>query len=350
MQEVGTSRLPFVALFLSACLTAVAYQQPEVSSSPQESQSSESSDFPRPAGQVVLRDGQEVVLRNIDPITSNHSHSGEVVQFEVIRDVSSDGKVIIPEHAIAVGRVVTAEHAKLVHHGGKLRFSIESVQLANGDFAPLRAVESTQNRNFGWQDVGAATLIAATIYYMPLAPVYLMAKGEDVSITPGTRFSAYVDGEITVDASTLRDESASLPAKQDATIYVFRRSGDVLPDSYLPVSCGRALLGGLTDNTYMQFALPPGRYWVYADWPMEKRSAEKRQGRMEVVEAEAGHSYYLEVAYQTGKWKSAKATMHQVDAETGADQIFQSASRSYIVPAASQMAALTKPPRGVKPN
>ena len=174
-------RLPLLfALALSACLSATGCQQP--SALPQ-----------TPA--IVLPDGQEVVLRSIDPIASNKSQPGEVVTFEVIRAISSDGLVVIPEHAVAVGRVLSAEHAGLAHHGGKLVVAIASVQLANGDYARLRAVESRKERNFGWRDVGGATLIAATIYYMPLAPVYLLAKGDDVNIPPGTRFTAYLDAD-----------------------------------------------------------------------------------------------------------------------------------------------------------
>jgi hypothetical protein len=332
--------------FLVFGIAAVA-QQPPFDKPTSTSVRAESSELPDP---VVLHDGTEVVLRNIDPIASNVSHTNEAIQFEVIRDVTSDGEILILEHAIAVGHVIAAEHAKLVHHGGKLTIAIDGVQLASGDFARLRAVQARQERNFGWQDVGAATLIAATIYYMPLAPVYLMAKGEDVKIAPGTRFIAYMDGDVSLDRSRLQEQSPAGPVQSTATIYVFRGNQDALPDASLFVSCGRTLLGGLSDSSYLQFALPPGRYWIYTEGPTEKKSAEKRQGQVVVLQAEAGNSYYLEVANVPGKWRSVRSTMRQVDAGTGSEEVFKADYRTYVVPSDHERAALSKPPKGVKPN
>src|SRR5208337_92370 len=112
-------RILVVAVFVfSLCLAGAAQQQPDKAQSAADSPSD-----------VVLHDGQEVVLRSIEPIASNKSQAGETVRFEVIRAVSSDGVVAIPPHSIAVGRITSTEHAKLAHHGGKLTLAIESVQI-----------------------------------------------------------------------------------------------------------------------------------------------------------------------------------------------------------------------------
>lgn len=44
---------------------------------------------------------------------------------------------------------MTAVQAKMADQGAHLSVAIESVQLANGDYARLRAVESRKERNFG---------------------------------------------------------------------------------------------------------------------------------------------------------------------------------------------------------
>jgi hypothetical protein len=230
-----------VALLLCGCLTAHAYRQPVGPATTTENpspaaqgveptQAENSASAGAPVLTVVLSDGQEVVMRNIDPIASNRSQPGETVQFEVIRAVTSDGVTVVPEHSIAVGKVLSAEHAKLVHHGGKLAVTIESVQLANGDYARLRAVESRKESNFGWREVAGATVLAASIYYMPLAPVYLMAKGDEVDIPSGTRFTAYVDGDVKVDRASLEAASPMTDAKRDvATIFIYRGNQDKEP-------------------------------------------------------------------------------------------------------------------------
>jgi len=333
-------RLPFIALLLCGGLSSASGPLP---SPPPDD----------PASVLVLRDGQEVVLRNIEPISSNHSKPGDVITFEVIRSVTSEGAVVVPEHAVAVGRVESTEHAKLAHHGGKLVVAIASVQLANGDYARLRAVESRKERNFGWQDVGGATLIAATIYYMPLAPVYLLAKGDDVNIPPGTRFTAYLDGDVRMDRASL-EAAAPRPALQpeNATIYIFRGNQDKEPSVEQEVSCGQSYLGRLTDSQYLKLKVVPGRYWIYAYGPYAKLSASQQQTAMVALDASAGQTYYLEVArVQGSKWKSPAATLRQVDEPVAADEIANAQNGAVL----SAEVTLHEPklrvrPKGVKPD
>ena len=329
------------AVVLSFCLAGPAQQQPDKAQSAADSPSD-----------VILHDGQQVVLRNIEPITSNKSQAGGTVRFEVIRAVSSDGVVTIPLHSIAVGRITSAEHAKVAHHGGKLALAIESVQLANGEFAPLRAVESRKERNFGWHEVGAATAIAATLYYMPYVPVYLLAKGAEVRIAAGTRFTAFVDGDVKLDRSSLGANAPVVdPNSNIATIYVFRGNQDKDPGFEQPVSCGRYYLGNLSDSQYLGFKVPPGRYWIYADSGVTKLSKSQQQSALVTLAVEAGQSYYLEVSRIPGKWKLSTVTLKQVDAALGDEQLFK-AQNAQVLPAEQTLheAKLGAIPKGVKSN
>jgi hypothetical protein len=324
-------------LILALSLAAKAYQQPTA--------------LPATSASIVtLHDGQEVVLRNIDPIASNKSHPGDEVTFEVIRAVGDDGLVVIPEHAIATGKVVSAEHAKLAHYGGKLVVAIESVQLTNGDYARLRAVESRKERNFGWQDVGAATLIAASIYYMPLAPVYLMAKGDEVNIPAGTRFTAFVDGDVRVDRSSLEATVTSPESNPKlATIIVFRGNHDRQPQVAQPVSCGRELVGSLTGTTYVQFLVAPGKYWIYAFPPGVKLSTAQQTSPMVTLTVDAGKTYYVELAMVRRKWGVNVPTLQPAEETLGAQAVFNAATGTQL-PAVQTLndPQLGARPRGVK--
>jgi len=333
--------LVVAAVVFSFCLTGPAQQQPDKAQSVADAPSD-----------VVLHNGQQVVLRNIEPITSNKSQAGETVRFEVIRAVTSDGVVVIPLHSIAVGKITSAEHAKVAHQGGKLALAIESVQLANGEFASLRAVESRQERNFGWHEVGAATAIAATLYYMPLLPVYLLAKGEQVRIPAGTRFTAFVDGDVKLDRSRLGANAPVAEMNSNiATIYVFRGNHDKDPGLDQPVSCGRYYLGSLSDSQYFEFKVPQGRYWIYADTPFTKLSKPQKQSALVALTAEAGQSYYLEVSRVPGKWKLSTVTLKQVDAALGDEQLFN-AQNAQVLPAEQTLheTKLGALPKGVKSN
>jgi len=304
---------------------------------------------------VILHDGQHVILRNIDPIASNKAKPGETVLFEVAGDVESDGVVVIPAHDIAVGRILSAQHAKLAHYGGKLAVAIESVQMANGEFVPLRAVESRKERNFGWRDVGAATAVAATIYYMPLVPVYLLAKGDEVNLAPGSLFNAYVDGDVAADRAALEANVPPAVLHPDlATIYIFRGHNDQSSRLALPVSCGRSFLGDFPRDSYLKLIVATGRYWLYTLGPGVKLSTGQRQKEMMVLDAEAGKTYYLEVAMIKSSWVgNVEGGIHQVDESAGTNGVFAAKTGTELtIPETvldkARGSLLAARPRGVK--
>jgi hypothetical protein len=363
-QEVATLRLPFGVLFLCACLTAHAYQQPETASPPNPvphsqpssaiSRDTASSDSETQLPAVVLHDGQEVVLRNLDPVTSAKAKIGDPVRFGVIRSVSSDGLVVIPEGTIATGTVQAVGKAGLAHHGGHLSVTLNGIQLSNGQPVQLRAVESRKERNFGWRDVAAATAVAATVYYMPLAPVYLLAKGDQASMPAGTRVTAYLDGDLTVGRAGL--EAAGPPPgpnPEAATIYIFRGNQDRTPSIEQPVSCGRLPVGTFSGSQYMKFEVTPGRYWCYSQFHTAKLSPAQQATQLVEFDAAAGQRYYLEVVLVSGKHGITKPTLQKVDESFGAEQVFNAGSRANtLVPESgtNHPAAISATPKGVYAN
>jgi hypothetical protein len=360
--EVATLRLPFVFLFLCACLTALAYQEPETASPPNPvSQSRPSTPIPPSTASsdsetqlppVVLRDGQEIVLRNLDPVTSAKAKVGDPVRFEIIRAISSEGVVVIPDGTIAAGTVQSVGKAGLAHHGGHLSMTIDTLKLPNRREVRLRAVESRKERNFGWRDVGGATVIAATIYYAPLVPVYLLAKGDQASIPAGTRFTACLDGDLTLDRAGL--EAAGPPPGPNpdvATIFIFRGNQDKVPELEQPVSCGRVPVGRFSGSQYMKFELAPGRYWCYSQFHTTKLSSVQQATQLVEIDAAAGRSYYLEVALVRAKHGIVKPTLQKVDESFGAEEVFNAGSRANtFIPetGANHPAGISARPKGVK--
>lgn len=355
-------RLQAAILLLCSVLTARGYQQAVAPTTPAEgpllatqtTQAENPAGRPAPDSTVVLRDGQAVVLRNLEQISSKKAQAGEPVKFEVIRAISSEGVIVIPEHAVATGKVLSAEHAKLVHHGGKLSVAIESVQLANGQQARLRAVQSRKERDFGWRDVAATTAIAATIYYLPLAPVYVLAKGDQASMPAGTRVTAYLDGDLAVSRASL--EAAGPPPEANpevATIYIFRGNQDKAPSIEEPVSCGRVAVGTFSGSQYMKFEVTPGRYWCYSQLPAAKLSSAQQAGQLVEINAVAGQSYYLQAALVPVKYGITKPTLQTVDESIGAEEVFKAGSRANTLiqeTGTNHPAAISATPKGVKAN
>ena len=80
----------------------------------------------------------------------------------------------------------------------KLDITIDSVRLASGEKAALRAVRTTKGRD----NTGAMTagIVATGFLFFPAAPFFLFIKGRDITIPKGTDITAYINGDTPLDA------------------------------------------------------------------------------------------------------------------------------------------------------
>ena len=139
-----------------------------------------------------LEDGTPVKLRITRTISSASAQVGDRVDFEVLEDISVNGVDVIPKGSIALGTVTEAHKKRRMGRGGKLNVAIDSVRLADGEKAALRAVKDTQ----GGGHVGAMTgaIVATSIVFFPAAPLFLFMHGKDITIPKGTEITAYTNG------------------------------------------------------------------------------------------------------------------------------------------------------------
>lgn len=84
---------------------------------------------------------------------------------------------------------------------GKLEVQINSVLLADGTRVPLRAV----NAGADGSRIGTVTTMVAvvSIVFFPAAPLALLIKGKDLTIPKGTFVTAYINGDLPLDAEKL---------------------------------------------------------------------------------------------------------------------------------------------------
>lgn len=154
---------------------------------------SQPSAAPLPKGILRLDDGTPVKLRITRTISSATEQVGDRVDFETLEDVSVNNVLVIPKGSIAWGTVTEAHKKRRMGRGGKLNVAIDSVKLADGEKAALRAVKDTQ----GGGHVGAMTgaIVATSIVFFPAAPLFLFMHGKDITIPKGTEITAYVNGD-----------------------------------------------------------------------------------------------------------------------------------------------------------
>ncbi len=167
---------------------------PASAAAPQSAPAQDNATPSTPPPPNTLLDGTTVKLRLGENISSETSKTGDQVPFEVIEEVTVQGVVIIPKGAQALATVTDAEPKKRMGRGGKLDVNVDSVRLADGEKAQLRAAKD----NKGGGHVGAMTgaMVATSIVFFPAAPLFLFMHGKSVDIPKGTEVTAFVQGDM----------------------------------------------------------------------------------------------------------------------------------------------------------
>jgi PEGA domain len=189
--------LPFVLAFTLATGDSALCQQTETpaqSANPVPGQTAASPAVGVPPPPNTLLDGTTVKLRLAENLSSESAKTGEQVPFEVTEEVLVDGVAVIPKGAQALATVTQAQPKRRMGRGGKLDVNVDSVRLADGEKAQLRAVKE----NNGGGHVGAMTgaMVATSIVFFPAAPLFLFMHGKSVEIPKGTEVTAFVQGDM----------------------------------------------------------------------------------------------------------------------------------------------------------
>ncbi len=148
------------------------------------------------AAGFILRKDTAVHVKLDKPISSTTAHVGDVVEFDVLQDVTVDGVVVVSKGAKATGVVAEAEPKKRFGHSGRLAFNITSVRMTNGEQAPLR----------GYQQATGASSTSAADAVVPLS------SGKDVAIPQDTEFTATVVGDLQLKRETFEGSAKDAAA------------------------------------------------------------------------------------------------------------------------------------------
>ena len=126
-------------------------------------------------------------------LSSADAHAGDRVDFVVAEEVSVNRIVVIPKDSRASGTVIAAHKKRRMGRAGKLDVTIDSVQLADGEKATLRAVKESQGGSH--TGIMAGGMVVTSLIVWPAAPVFLLMHGKDVTIPKGTEVTAYISGD-----------------------------------------------------------------------------------------------------------------------------------------------------------
>jgi hypothetical protein len=200
----------------------------------------------------TLMDGTPVRLRLSRTISSANEQVGSEVNFEVLDEVKVNSIVVIPKGNLALGTVTDAEHKRTMGRAGRLQVNIDSVRLADGEKAALKATEGGKAGGH----VGAMTgaMVATSIVLWPAAPLFLFMHGKDMTIPEGTEVTAYINGDVTVNPVRFTPtQSNSAPAAS--------AQAQLSVDANVP-NCDIEVDGAFAGNTPSQLSLPSGNHRI----------------------------------------------------------------------------------------
>jgi serine/threonine-protein kinase len=129
---------------------------------------------------VAVADGAPVTVELAADIPAN-ARAGTPLEFTVVSDVVSGGKVAISKGARAAGQVATETKKKVLILETKMTIQVDQVDAAGGQKLKLRATSASSGSAPSRRAVDTGTYTGAK-------------KSKDIAAAAGTRYVVYIDG------------------------------------------------------------------------------------------------------------------------------------------------------------
>ena len=143
-----------------------------------------------PVEPVVLNVGTVIPLETVNAIESDNATVGRTLDFRVTRNVTVNGKTVIPAGSIAKGQVTRSKKAKGLGKGGFLEVKVKSVTAVDGQEVYLSGGNINEK---GENRAGAAIGLGLLICIL-----FLFMKGKNAEIPAGYSFDSNVASTITI--------------------------------------------------------------------------------------------------------------------------------------------------------
>lgn len=140
---------------------------------------------------VTLKEGTEVQLRFVEPISSKTAVLDDPVTLELSEDLKVGDTIVARAGTKALATVSNVKKAGMMGKGGELNIRLESLR-AGDSKVHLRGTKGREG------DSKVGTAVALTVLF---GPVGLIKHGKNIDIAPGTPITAYVADDISLPAA-----------------------------------------------------------------------------------------------------------------------------------------------------
>ncbi len=138
---------------------------------------------------VTLQDGTRIAITLKEKVSSETNTVGQVINFEVTRDVAVNGKTVIKAGTPVYGEVTGISKKGSVGHARAVSMTVNYTRAVDGQNIPLRA---NMNKT-GEEKLGTSVALSVV-----LCPLFLLEKGRESEYTPGTQFEVFVNTPVEV--------------------------------------------------------------------------------------------------------------------------------------------------------
>lgn len=206
--------------------------------------------------QVMIPDGTKIRVRLEENLSSATADMGQTLDFAVTQEVRIGDAIVIANGARATGSIVEVQERRRMGRAGKLDFSIERVQMVDGNWLSVRY---TPNKNQGKGNgaaMGVTTGILAVVFW-PAAPLGLLVKGHDVEINKGRTYDVFADESTYVNGAIAASTPLMTRALPQAPAVMLRQAnGAPVNNGGLPAGVNGAPNPVLVSNASMLNAMP----------------------------------------------------------------------------------------------
>ena len=219
-------------------------------------------------------------------VSSADAHVNDRVEFEVLEEIKVQGVVVIPKGGIAWGTVTEAQPKRRMARGGKLEIVMDSVRLADGEKAALRATK--EGKGGGHTGAMTAGIVATGLIFFPAAPFFLFMHGKDITFPKGSEVPTFVNGNFHLDLSKFQEEASpqANPTQAQAAADQNVAAADTqVSFNSTPPAAEVAVDGAFVGNTPSTIGLAPGDHLVtitkrgYKQW---ERKIKVMTGKIEI--------------------------------------------------------------------
>jgi hypothetical protein len=222
------------AVVLAHLLIFAPLHSQDAPQSPASGPKAPSKDLPQqsasPSQKLLVKDATPIKLKLKRGVYSQYARVGDEVDYLVDEDLVVNGKIIVPEGAVVKGKVVSAEHKRMMGRGGKIDISADSVKLFNSQSIPLRAFQKARGGGQGL-DMSGEMLAAASLTLGVGTPFVLLKHGKDIEIRQGSSFTAYVNGDTLLEDIAFQTKGSAPVNPPPAQVSVAPNSSESLAKS-----------------------------------------------------------------------------------------------------------------------